>query len=75
MPRSTTELADLDPDVLANPVAEHPVAEHPVSDVPGCTGCAHSVEVHDSIALRYCAATLSSALSRGCICQLALLVG
>jgi hypothetical protein len=30
--------------------------------------CGHRRELHDSIALRYCAATQSQQLTRGCIC-------
>ena len=30
--------------------------------------CGHIVDDHDRIALRYCAATASGHLSRGCVC-------
>ena len=33
-----------------------------------CDVCVHPIAEHDSISLRYCKATLSSALSRRCIC-------
>lgn len=31
--------------------------------------CGHRVDEHDTIAARYCGATLDNALSRGCVCQ------
>jgi hypothetical protein len=31
--------------------------------------CGHRTDVHDTIALRYCAATKTAALTRGCICH------
>jgi hypothetical protein len=34
-----------------------------------CDVCGHPDTAHDDIARRYCKATLSSALSRGCICS------
>ncbi|HEY5247477.1 MAG TPA: RGCVC family protein, partial [Dermatophilaceae bacterium] len=33
-----------------------------------CPVCAHAVDQHDALALRFCAATLSRALTRGCLC-------
>jgi hypothetical protein len=38
-------------------------------DLPVCGMCLHSRESHDAIAARYCDATASSALARGCVCQ------
>ena len=35
---------------------------------PRCA-CGHAAEDHDAIASRYCDATLTSELSRGCICR------
>jgi len=35
-----------------------------------CDMCSHSIEVHDKIATRFCAATAAGALSRGCICPI-----
>jgi hypothetical protein len=32
--------------------------------------CSHPLEFHDVVASRYCAASASSALSRGCVCKL-----
>lgn len=32
-------------------------------------GCGHLDEAHDEIASRYCAATQTGALTRGCICH------
>jgi hypothetical protein len=37
-------------------------------DVPGCEACPHPVDDHDAIGLRFCRATLASALDRGCVC-------
>ena len=33
--------------------------------------CGHPVADHDSVALRYCRATASGSLHRGCICDVA----
>jgi hypothetical protein len=33
-----------------------------------CPVCAHAVDQHDALALRFCAATLSRTLTRGCMC-------
>ncbi|HEX3337084.1 MAG TPA: RGCVC family protein [Jatrophihabitans sp.] len=33
-----------------------------------CTTCAHDLDQHDRISLRYCTATATGALARGCIC-------
>jgi hypothetical protein len=33
-----------------------------------CAACPHPLTGHDAVALRYCRATVSSALDRGCIC-------
>ena len=34
-----------------------------------CTVCAHELDRHDPIGLRFCRATQTQALSRGCICR------
>jgi hypothetical protein len=34
-----------------------------------CRSCPHAQDVHDAIALRYCAATHETTISRGCICR------
>lgn len=44
------------------------VAEIGGSAVATCAVCAHSVESHDVIARRFCAATLAGASHRGCVC-------
>ncbi|MGH3850988.1 MAG: RGCVC family protein, partial [Pseudonocardiaceae bacterium] len=33
-----------------------------------CTVCPHPWDAHDRIGVRYCAATVAGALSRGCVC-------
>jgi hypothetical protein len=38
-------------------------------DLPVCGMCLHPRESHDLIATRYCEATASSALARGCVCR------
>ncbi|WP_369255183.1 RGCVC family protein [Geodermatophilus amargosae] len=38
---------------------------------PGCDACPHPVSAHDRIGLRFCRATLDSALARGCVCPAA----
>jgi hypothetical protein len=42
-----------------------------VEDQPAtaCSVCAHPLATHDRIAARYCEATQSSAIARGCICR------
>jgi hypothetical protein len=51
------------------------LAASPISDVDSseatalCGSCPHPMHVHDAISLRYCAATSSTALTRGCICR------
>ncbi len=37
-------------------------------ELPMCGMCLHPLEAHDAIATRYCDATASSALARGCVC-------
>jgi hypothetical protein len=44
--------------------------KHAGSESPVCDMCSHPIEFHDVVALRYCAASASSALSRGCVCKL-----
>jgi hypothetical protein len=36
---------------------------------PGCVACPHLRADHDAIGLRYCQATVTSALTRGCVCR------
>jgi hypothetical protein len=40
-------------------------------DDPGCDACPHPVVHHDAIALRFCRATLTTAVIRGCVCRVA----
>lgn len=40
-------------------------------DDPGCDVCPHPVVGHDAIALRFCRATLTTAVVRGCVCRAA----
>jgi hypothetical protein len=35
-----------------------------------CDVCEHPRELHDAIGRRFCAATISNALTRGCICRM-----
>ena len=42
----------------------------PVAATVGECRCGHRTDAHDPIALRYCAATKTAALTRGCICPL-----
>ena len=42
----------------------------PVTDAEPCW-CSHPFSEHDAIASRYCAATMSAGLTRGCICRVA----
>jgi hypothetical protein len=50
--------------------AEQVDAEHEATELPMCESCGHLRELHDPIATRYCEASASSALSRGCVCRL-----
>jgi hypothetical protein len=55
----------------ANIAADEIAADDVAADDGGaaaCDVCGHLVDGHDRIALRFCAATLQNALSRGCIC-------
>jgi hypothetical protein len=38
---------------------------------PSCDVCPHPVVHHDAIGLRFCRATLASAIVRGCVCRAA----
>jgi hypothetical protein len=42
--------------------------QQPVND-PGCDVCPHPIAHHDAIGLRFCRATLDSAIARGCVCR------
>jgi hypothetical protein len=47
------------------------VRTDPPDDESGAVLCAcgHPLDQHDSIATRYCDATISSGLKRGCVCS------
>lgn len=47
--------------------AERPTPPHDAA--PGCAACPHPTADHDAVAERYCRATVTSALDRGCICS------
>jgi len=36
---------------------------------PRCDVCPHPVADHDGISLRFCRATIASAVVRGCVCR------
>jgi hypothetical protein len=44
-------------------------AQPPAVAEPLCDVCRHTGASHDAIGLRFCAATLNGALTRGCICR------
>jgi hypothetical protein len=44
-----------------------PTPQH--GDDPTCDACPHPVADHDAIGLRFCRATLASAIDRGCACR------
>lgn len=50
----------------------HPELRSDVSPAPepGCGACPHPEAAHDPIALRYCRATVASALDRSCVCRI-----
>ncbi|WP_354005546.1 RGCVC family protein [Rhodococcus antarcticus] len=62
LPTAATETA---PPVDGGPAP----TEGEVREGPACQACAHPLGAHDEIGLRFCAATTSAALSRGCICR------
>jgi hypothetical protein len=35
---------------------------------PACAACPHDRDAHDPIGARFCSATISRGLSRGCVC-------
>ncbi|MCZ2839409.1 RGCVC family protein [Modestobacter sp. VKM Ac-2985] len=39
-------------------------------DEAGCPACAHSMDAHDPIGVRFCRATAAGTLDRGCVCRL-----
>jgi hypothetical protein len=49
--------------------ATAPVVESTVQHAQACTVCEHPADAHDAIGRRFCEATQSKALSRGCICR------
>ena len=60
---------------MSAPAPSAPVRERspqpappPVGD-PTCDVCPHAMSSHDAIGLRFCRATRSSALDRGCACR------
>jgi hypothetical protein len=46
-----------------------PIVTRDTTTSPTCESCAHPIAAHDLIGRRYCRATASSALIRGCICK------
>jgi hypothetical protein len=56
MPTSVTESTVVDETVTS-------------TESPVCDMCAHPRAFHDVVASRYCAASASSALARGCVCK------
>jgi hypothetical protein len=50
---------------MTTPLLTEPVAVPMLT----CDVCAHPDSAHDDIGRRYCKATMTSALSRGCICS------
>jgi hypothetical protein len=54
--------------ITQNPPA--PIALDPADEpTNSCTMCPHPLDTHDRIAARYCQATQSNAIARGCICS------
>ncbi|MHA6624261.1 RGCVC family protein [Pseudonocardia sichuanensis] len=49
----------------------HPI-DAPSATEPGtgatCAACPHDRDAHDRIGTRFCSATITGALSRGCVC-------
>ena len=38
---------------------------------PACPACPHPLEAHDPIGVRFCRATATAGLDRGCVCRAA----
>ena len=55
--------------VPAVPGLPAPDVQH--GDEPGCPACPHALATHDPIGARFCRATVSAALDRGCACRAA----
>ncbi|MFC5055656.1 RGCVC family protein [Saccharothrix xinjiangensis] len=51
-------------DVLIDPLAPDTARRAEQS----CPACPHPADTHDSLARRFCAATLAGELRRGCLC-------
>lgn len=60
-------MTGLAPAVAASPLTATDEAAEPAPD--RCEVCGHVLSAHDRVATRFCAATLHSALTRGCLCR------
>ena len=60
-----TFIAPIDETTTPTGAVEVPIVE----GLTACDVCEHPIAEHDSISLRYCKATMSSALARHCICN------
>ncbi|WP_375477593.1 RGCVC family protein [uncultured Jatrophihabitans sp.] len=63
-----TPLSTATPRSTATPLSTAADAIEIFADVDSCGVCPHGAALHDRVAQRFCAATLSGALTRGCIC-------
>lgn len=45
------------------------IVDTPAAAAPGCAACPHAQADHDAVSQRYCQATVTSALTRGCVCR------
>ena len=36
---------------------------------PGCPACGHTAEAHGPVGVRFCRATTTGGLDRGCVCR------
>lgn len=53
---------------LDTPAAKDDIDTDAVVDET-CSVCGHPMRAHDAIGTRFCAATMTGSLNRGCVCQ------
>ncbi|ATE55789.1 RGCVC family protein [Actinosynnema pretiosum] len=46
-----------------------PAPDETGQDEAGCPACPHPARAHDTLARRFCSATLAGAPRRGCVCS------
>ncbi|WP_222195146.1 RGCVC family protein [Modestobacter italicus] len=59
------------PAILSPSLPALPAPDVRTGDEAGCPACAHPLEGHDPIGVRFCRATVAAGLDRGCVCRAA----